>query len=93
MAKLSNAQRQVLATMVKNNIAMISYYKGPPGAEGRGAGYFYRRAGRPINANDPRSSTVEALARLGMLREDGDFILTAEGADAGRAALQEAGRS
>lgn len=87
MAKITEAQRTILAFMVKHDLRYVAYYWGPPGAEGRGAGFFWRQFPKGVTGKPKLDGrVVGGMLKRGLLEWAGnweDLEITA----AGRAAV------
>jgi len=80
--KLSDAQYEIMEAMVEGHAPCLHWYGGPPGAEGKGAGYYWRQwvdRGKPKPKTDTRS--VDGLLRRDLIVGigDGDYGPTERG--------------
>ena len=82
MLKLTKPQQAIIKAMHKYGFTYIRYYDGPPGAPGRGAGFFWPRGKRHANTALPKlpTASVNGLIHRDVLRYagDGDYELAPE---------------
>ena len=71
---LTKAQQNIVDAMKQYGFTYIRYYDGPPGASGRGAGFFWPRGKHHAKTALPRlhGASVNGLVQRGILQYVGD---------------------
>jgi hypothetical protein len=71
---LTKAQQEIVDAMRQHGFTYIRYYDGPPGAPGRGAGFFWPRGKRHAATKLPKlhGASVNGLIQRDILRYVGD---------------------
>lgn len=79
--KLSDPQRQILSFLAEGLAPYLHFYNGPPGAEGRGAGFYWRQYDRSMTPPKLHAQSVIGLIRRGLLEydTDDDYHITPKG--------------